>query len=109
MNLPIPRALKRSFSPVEAYLHMLAAVGEDLLQAVTSDGQGDLFDLRDPTYIAQTLPALRVMSKAYFRADVTGLENIPAEAPSCSSATTPAARGSRIRSSLPRSSTTSSA
>src|SRR5947209_15286260 len=81
MNLPIPRALKRSFSPVEAYLHMLAAVGEDLLQAVTSDGQGDLFDLRDPTYIAQTLPALRVMSKAYFRADVTGLENIPAEGP----------------------------
>src|SRR5579875_358296 len=60
---------------VEAYLHMVAAAGEDLVGAVTGEDQGDLFELRDPRYIAQTLPALRLMSKGYFRADVTGLEN----------------------------------
>ncbi len=38
-------------------------------------------DLRDPEYIRQTLPALRALSDVYFRGEVRGLENIPAEGP----------------------------
>jgi 1-acyl-sn-glycerol-3-phosphate acyltransferase len=66
---------------VEAYLRMAAAVGGDLASAVRSNGRQDPFDLRDPAYIERTLPALRLMSNLYFRASVTGLENIPAEGP----------------------------
>jgi 1-acyl-sn-glycerol-3-phosphate acyltransferase len=66
---------------VEAYLRMAAAVGEDLASAAWAGGRRDPFDLRDPRYIEQTLPALRLMSYLYFRATVTGLENIPAQGP----------------------------
>jgi 1-acyl-sn-glycerol-3-phosphate acyltransferase len=66
---------------VEAYLRMAAAVGEDLAAAARAHGRRDPFDLRDPRYIKQTLPALRLMSYLYFRATVVGLENIPAEGP----------------------------
>lgn len=38
-------------------------------------------DLRDPDYIRRTLPALRALSDVYFRGEVRGLENIPAEGP----------------------------
>src|ERR1700761_3449904 len=66
---------------VEAYLRMAAAFGEDLASSVRSNGRRNPFDARDPVYIEQTLPVLRLMSKLYFRASVTGLENIPAEGP----------------------------
>ena len=67
--------------PVGAYLRMLAAVGEDLAEAVAPGGERDPFARRDPAYIERTLPALRVSSKLYFRADVRGLENIPPDGP----------------------------
>ncbi len=79
-------ANRAGLSPVvEAYLRMAGAAGEDAL-AVASRARGrrrvpDPFDLRDPTYITQTLPALRLMSLLYFRAVVSGLENIPADGP----------------------------
>jgi 1-acyl-sn-glycerol-3-phosphate acyltransferase len=41
----------------------------------------DPLDLRDPKYIRRTLPALRAMSDIYFRAEVRGMENIPARGP----------------------------
>src|ERR687883_660646 len=41
----------------------------------------DWLDAWDPQYIRTTLPALRAMSRIYFRAEVRGLENIPAEGP----------------------------
>jgi 1-acyl-sn-glycerol-3-phosphate acyltransferase len=60
---------------------MLAAVGEDVAGAVTRSGGTDPFDARDPHYIARTLPALRLLSRLYFRADVRGLNHIPADGP----------------------------
>jgi 1-acyl-sn-glycerol-3-phosphate acyltransferase len=42
---------------------------------------GDWLDAWDPGYIRTTLPALRAMSKVYFRAEVRGLSNVPAEGP----------------------------
>jgi 1-acyl-sn-glycerol-3-phosphate acyltransferase len=38
-------------------------------------------DVRDPDYIRETLPGLWLLVSFYFRADVRGLERIPAEGP----------------------------
>ena len=60
---------------------MLAAFGEDLAASVTDRGKRDPFTLRDPAYIERTLPAVRLATQLYFRADVRGLEHIPTEGP----------------------------
>jgi 1-acyl-sn-glycerol-3-phosphate acyltransferase len=73
--------LRDPVAPVQAYLRMLAAAGEDIGQAVTRSSPDDPFELRDPHYIERTLPALRAMSRLYFRAEVNGLDNIPADGP----------------------------
>src|SRR3954454_9914501 len=38
-------------------------------------------DERDPDYIRETLPGMWLLASLYFRADVKGLEKIPAEGP----------------------------
>jgi 1-acyl-sn-glycerol-3-phosphate acyltransferase len=65
-----------------------AAAGSARMAAVaTEDVVGmrrhpdDWLDAWDPAYIRTTLPALRAMSKVYFRAEVRGLSNIPPEGP----------------------------
>jgi 1-acyl-sn-glycerol-3-phosphate acyltransferase len=68
-------------APIEAYLRMLAAAVGDVAGAAVRRDSLDPFDVRDPLYIARTLPALRLWSNYYHRADVRGLENIPAEGP----------------------------
>jgi 1-acyl-sn-glycerol-3-phosphate acyltransferase len=75
------RLLGASVPAAEAYLRMLAAIGEDLAGSVLGERDDDPFALRDPDYIRETLPALRIMSRLYFRSEVTGLENIPASGP----------------------------
>jgi 1-acyl-sn-glycerol-3-phosphate acyltransferase len=47
------------------------------------NGQGpdDWLDAWDPQYIRTTLPTLRLFSDVYHRAEVRGLDNIPAEGP----------------------------
>jgi len=66
---------------LEAYARMGAAVGSDLTHAVSGRTSADPFEARDPTYIERTLPAVRLSSRLYFRADVRGLDHIPAEGP----------------------------
>jgi 1-acyl-sn-glycerol-3-phosphate acyltransferase len=41
----------------------------------------DWFDAHDPEYILGTVPDLKRVTDAYFRADVSGMENIPSEGP----------------------------
>ena len=67
---------------------MVTATGEDasaaadLLGITGAEGPpSDPFDARDPDYIRATLPALQAMSQVYFRADVAGLDRIPASGP----------------------------
>jgi len=67
---------------------MAAAAAADALAAVDvlylTDAKGSPSDplaARDADYIRQTLPALRALSKVYFRADVSGLDRIPAQGP----------------------------
>jgi 1-acyl-sn-glycerol-3-phosphate acyltransferase len=66
---------------------MLGAAAADVAgvvdprRLVTRRPAEDPFDLRDPEYIRRTLPALRAMSEVYFRAEVRGLDNVPASGP----------------------------
>ena len=66
---------------------MLRAISADVAHAADPrhparrPSSSDPFELRDPAYIARTLPALRVMADIWFRADVRGLENIPPTGP----------------------------
>jgi hypothetical protein len=69
----------------------MAAVGGGDVVRMTSRPD-DWLDAWDPHYIRTTLPALRALSKVYFRAEVRGLDNITADGRCCSSGTTPAAR-----------------
>jgi 1-acyl-sn-glycerol-3-phosphate acyltransferase len=65
----------------EAYLRMLVASVGDLGATMSGHRESDPFAFRDPSYIERTLPALRLSSNYYFRADVRGLEHIPPEGP----------------------------
>ncbi len=64
---------------------MLATAGSDAGAALLPIDGGnrptDPFKARDPDYIRRTLPAFRMASNAYFRADVDGLDNVPADEP----------------------------
>jgi 1-acyl-sn-glycerol-3-phosphate acyltransferase len=66
---------------VEAYAHMAAAAGSDVVETLAGHEQPDPFSHRDPEYIAHTLAAWRVASNTYFRADVRGLQRIPERGP----------------------------
>jgi 1-acyl-sn-glycerol-3-phosphate acyltransferase len=81
VNGRIDELLQGLPGPAEAYLRMLAASAEDLAGTVARRGSRDPFTLRDPHYIERTLPAMRLASKLYFRADVGGLDHIPADGP----------------------------
>src|SRR6476619_6508157 len=58
---------------------MAAVGGGDVVRL--SSTPDDWLDGWDPHYIRTTLPALRAMSRLYFRGEVHGLDNIPAEGP----------------------------
>src|SRR3954469_25580417 len=58
---------------------MAAVAGGDAVRLTSTPD--DWLDGWDPHYIRTTLPALRAMSRLYFRGEVHGLHNIPAEGP----------------------------
>jgi 1-acyl-sn-glycerol-3-phosphate acyltransferase len=58
---------------------MAAAGASDLTG--TARKPDDWLDAWDPHYIRTTLPALGTLSKLYFRGEVEGLDNIPADGP----------------------------
>jgi 1-acyl-sn-glycerol-3-phosphate acyltransferase len=58
---------------------MAAVGGGDVVRMASLPD--DWVDGWDPQYIRTTLPALRALSKVYFRAEVRGLDNIPPEGP----------------------------
>ncbi|MGZ3362833.1 MAG: 1-acyl-sn-glycerol-3-phosphate acyltransferase, partial [Xanthobacteraceae bacterium] len=90
--LPVVRdrrgsGMRRMLGAVPADVRMLRAISVDVAHAADPrhlarrPPAADPLALRDPEYIARTLPALRVMADVWFRADVRGLENIPARGP----------------------------
>ena len=81
------RLVAATASAANGTSRMVQAAAEDALGALDRlgatglDTPDDPFDARDTDYIRETLPALRVLSKAYFRSEVAGLDRIPAEGP----------------------------
>jgi hypothetical protein len=79
--------MRRMPNAVSADARVLRAISGDVAHAadprhlVRSPPAAGPFELRDPEYIAGTLPALRVIADVWFRADVRGLENIPPRGP----------------------------
>jgi 1-acyl-sn-glycerol-3-phosphate acyltransferase len=73
--------MRREPGPVEAGLRILGATAGDVAGALHGGGSGDPLEERDPVYLRETLPAIRLLSSIYFRADVRGLDNIPAAGP----------------------------
>ncbi|GAC1522996.1 MAG: 1-acyl-sn-glycerol-3-phosphate acyltransferase [Thermoleophilaceae bacterium] len=60
---------------------MVAALNRLLSEQVSRRIPKADLDERDPDYIRETLPGLWLLASFYFRADVRGLEKIPAEGP----------------------------
>jgi 1-acyl-sn-glycerol-3-phosphate acyltransferase len=71
--------LERIIATAAGAARMAAVGGGDVVGATSRPD--DWLDAWDPAYIRKTLPALRAMSKLYFRAEVHGLDNIPADGP----------------------------
>jgi 1-acyl-sn-glycerol-3-phosphate acyltransferase len=71
--------IEQLLGAVAGSARMAAVAAEDV--AGLRRHPDDWLDAWDPAYIRTTLPALRAMSKVYFRAEVRGLSNIPAEGP----------------------------
>jgi 1-acyl-sn-glycerol-3-phosphate acyltransferase len=67
--------------PVGAALEMTAATAADVASVATGSGADDELEQWDPDYIRRTLPLLKTLFAGYFRGEVRGLENIPADGP----------------------------
>jgi len=63
----------------------LAEIGSRVVGAITALAQSRIpkadLDERDPDYIRESLPGLWMLASYYFRAEVRGLDRIPAEGP----------------------------
>jgi 1-acyl-sn-glycerol-3-phosphate acyltransferase len=78
--------VEKLLSAGAGWARMNAAVVSDLANALNpmggnGHGPDDWLDAWDPQYIRTTLPTLRLFSDVYHRAEVRGLDNIPAEGP----------------------------
>jgi 1-acyl-sn-glycerol-3-phosphate acyltransferase len=60
---------------------VIGALGRILSDQVARRIPAADLDERDPDYIRETLPGLWLVASFYFRADVQGLDNIPADGP----------------------------
>ncbi len=83
----IGRAIGAAGPPVGGSLRMAQVMAGDLARSldvlglVDGDLPEDWLDARDPEYVRQALPAIRAWSDLYFRAEVDGLDEIPADEP----------------------------
>jgi 1-acyl-sn-glycerol-3-phosphate acyltransferase len=83
----IGRAMGAAVPSVEGSLAMARVMASDVFRSIDplgifdDDLPDDWLDARDPEYIAQALPAVRAWSDLYFRAEVDGLDEIPADEP----------------------------
>jgi 1-acyl-sn-glycerol-3-phosphate acyltransferase len=81
-DLIVDQVLGRARPPVGGAARMSATFLGDIANALDVFGllgeeAGPEIDARDPEYIRATLPIITSVCRAYFRGEVTGLENIP--------------------------------
>jgi 1-acyl-sn-glycerol-3-phosphate acyltransferase len=83
MDLNPLRVLARHTpQPIEGVVAMGGSLLSDLAELRDGLPPGDGLDAWDPEYIRHTLPLLHTVFGTYFRGEVRGLENIPADGPS---------------------------
>ena len=75
---PLVHLARRSPAPVDGLVQILAPILGDTAGLASGD---DNFDSWDPEHIARTLPLLDPLLSTYFRSEVRGIENVPADAP----------------------------
>jgi 1-acyl-sn-glycerol-3-phosphate acyltransferase len=82
MDLNLLRSISRHTpQPLAGAFAMGGCMVSDLAELRDGLPPGDDLDAWDPEYIARTLPLLRAAFGTYFRGEVRGLENIPADGP----------------------------
>jgi 1-acyl-sn-glycerol-3-phosphate acyltransferase len=82
---PLRALARRAPQPLGGLLEHGAGALDDtvaIAKAVTGGLPGDSIDAWDPEHIRRTLPINRALARSYFRSEVKGLDNIPAEGPS---------------------------
>jgi 1-acyl-sn-glycerol-3-phosphate acyltransferase len=75
------RASGNGAGTAEERASLVAGLGRALSEQVQRRIPAADLDERDPDYIRETLPGMWLLASLYFRADVNGLEKIPAEGP----------------------------
>jgi 1-acyl-sn-glycerol-3-phosphate acyltransferase len=78
---PIRRLAAHTPSPLDGVVEYGAGLLDDITEIVEGLPD-DPLEAWDPEHIRRTLPLLQAINAAYFRPDVRGLENIPADTPS---------------------------
>jgi 1-acyl-sn-glycerol-3-phosphate acyltransferase len=78
---PIRRLAGHTPSPLDGVVEYGAGLLDDITEIVEGLPD-DPLEAWDPEHIRRTLPLLQAINAAYFRPDVRGLENIPADTPS---------------------------
>jgi 1-acyl-sn-glycerol-3-phosphate acyltransferase len=74
----------KALGAADGTLAMAQAMAGDVarsLGVMNGASSDDWLDARDPDYIQRSLPAIRAWSDLYFRAEVEGLDEIPADEP----------------------------
>ena len=78
---PLRRLARHTPPPLDGIVEYGAGALTDIVDIVKGQPD-DPTDTWDPEHIRRTLPWLRAINAAYFRPEVRGIENIPADAPS---------------------------
>ena len=78
---PLRRLARHTPPPLDGVVEYGAGALTDIVDIVKGLPD-DPTDTWDPEHIRRTLPWLRAINAAYFRPEVRGIENIPADAPS---------------------------
>ena len=78
---PLRRLARHTPPPLDGVVEYGAGALSDVV-GIVKGLPDDPTDTWDPEHIRRTLPWLRAINAAYFRPEVRGIENIPADAPS---------------------------
>src|SRR4051812_19068870 len=80
---PLRLVARHTPQPIKGMAAMGGSMLDDMVQLLSSGiPPGDDLDAWDPEYIRETVPLMKMAFGAYFRGEVRGLDNIPADRPS---------------------------
>jgi 1-acyl-sn-glycerol-3-phosphate acyltransferase len=78
---PLTQLARHTPQPIKGVASMGGSILSDVVALKDGLPPGDDLDAWDPEYIERTLPLMKATFGTYFRGEVRGLENIPADGP----------------------------